>query len=240
MVGGDNVTEREQTVVIIQEALPVFSRINDLYNQASDVENTALREENKVKDAARRSMVPWVSSGLVFLVMFALSFVAFLVVQLIMNISTVIGVILLLFWVACLFLIPRQIYLSMRANLLKAAVIDTTPYEKQLDLISDKVEAIVNENLDLINNIGRDYRYYDAVAFFEKVIMNGQADSLKEATNLYEEYLHRLRMEINSQKLLEKAEQQVAMLAQIEINSYEAARNAGIAATFSIANYLRR
>lgn len=29
MVGGDKVTEREQIVVIIQEALPVFSRINE-------------------------------------------------------------------------------------------------------------------------------------------------------------------------------------------------------------------
>lgn len=37
MVGGDNVTEREQTVVIIQEALPVFSRINDLYNHAGQL-----------------------------------------------------------------------------------------------------------------------------------------------------------------------------------------------------------
>lgn len=44
MVGGDKVTEREQIVVIIQEALPVFSRINNLYNQAADVENTTLRK----------------------------------------------------------------------------------------------------------------------------------------------------------------------------------------------------
>lgn len=53
------------------------------------------------------------------------------------------------------------------------------------------------------------YTYLEAIDFFIDVIVNLRADSMKEAVNLYEEHLHRQRMEAAQNKL---AEQQAKML----------------------------
>lgn len=53
------------------------------------------------------------------------------------------------------------------------------------------------------------YTYLEAIDFFIDVIVNLRADSMKEAVNLYEEHLHRQRMEDAQNKL---AEQQDKML----------------------------
>lgn len=53
------------------------------------------------------------------------------------------------------------------------------------------------------------YTYLEAIDFFIDVIVNLRADSIKEAVNLYEEHLHRQRMEAAQNKL---ADQQAKML----------------------------
>lgn len=53
------------------------------------------------------------------------------------------------------------------------------------------------------------YTCLEAIDFFIDVIVNLRADSMKETVNLYEEHLHRQRMEAAQNKL---AEQQAKML----------------------------
>ena len=109
----------------------------------------------------------------------------------------------------------------------------------QMESISQEIYRVTTENQEKINLMPRDYRYYDAVAFFESALANGRADSMKEAINLYEETIHRQNMELNGRQMLEQCRMQSAMLANIEQYSKEAAINSGIAATFSVMNYLK-
>lgn len=53
------------------------------------------------------------------------------------------------------------------------------------------------------------YTYLEAIDFFIDMIVNLRADSMKEAVNLYEEHLHRQRMEAAQNKLVD---QQAKML----------------------------
>lgn len=48
------------------------------------------------------------------------------------------------------------------------------------------------------------YCYIEAVEFFLDCVTNYRADTLKEAINLYEEYLHRERVERNQEAMLKK------------------------------------
>lgn len=82
------------------------------------------------------------------------------------------------------------------------------------------------------------FRYYDALLFLESTLENGRADSMKEALNLYETHLHQERMEVNSRITLEMNMRQCQMLAGIEESMARVERDANIAATFSILNFL--
>lgn len=110
---------------------------------------------------------------------------------------------------------------------------------KQYDAISNEIYQLTIQNENILATLPRDYRYYDAVAFFESALANGRADSMKEAINLYEEHIHRMNMELNGRQMLEQSRMQGVMLANIEENSRAAAYNSNMAATFSILNYLK-
>lgn len=108
----------------------------------------------------------------------------------------------------------------------------------QMEQISREIYRVTTENQEQINLMPRDYRYYDAVSFFENALTNGRADSLKEAINLYEEHIHRQNMELNSRQILHQNRMQSEMLANIEQSAQQAAVNTGITATFTILQYL--
>ena len=57
---------------------------------------------------------------------------------------------------------------------------------------------MVQQSLALIGPIPADYRSFEALSFFEQALANGRAESIKEVMNLYEEHLHRMTLEQNS------------------------------------------
>lgn len=75
-------------------------------------------------------------------------------------------------------------------------------YQKQLGIAKQEKTAYQTQENKCLNMIPEDYRDIYCVAYFYKVMSEGRADSLKESFNLYEEYLHRLRMENKMEKLL--------------------------------------
>lgn len=68
--------------------------------------------------------------------------------------------------------------------------------------LKEKMDDIIQENREIISIIPDKYRYPMATDFFTEVLENGRADSLKEAMNLYEEQLHRWKMESKMEQIL--------------------------------------
>jgi hypothetical protein len=68
--------------------------------------------------------------------------------------------------------------------------------------LQKRIEVIIHEKKEIISIIPEKYRYPLAVNFFAEVLENGRADSMKEAMNLYEEQLHRWKMENKMEQIL--------------------------------------
>lgn len=66
------------------------------------------------------------------------------------------------------------------------------------------LERFVQDNAEIITFLPKSYRYPLAANFIAEVLENGRADTLKEAFNLYEEQLHRWKMENKMNKLIEE------------------------------------
>ncbi len=68
-----------------------------------------------------------------------------------------------------------------------------TKYEQKVDQLNELLETTQIGTLE--NSIPQDYRTEDALTFFVKALETERADSKKELYNLYEEELHRKRIE---------------------------------------------
>lgn len=87
----------------------------------------------------------------------------------------------------------------------------TTGVQKLNDLNAQRAALLV-EKRDLIGNkaaatlrlLPPKYIYLEAIDYFVDVIINMRADSIKEAVNLYEEHLHRERMETTQHQIAEQ------------------------------------
>lgn len=76
-------------------------------------------------------------------------------------------------------------------------------YQKQLGIAKQEKTAYKTQENKCLAMIPENYRDIYCVAYVYKVMSEGRADSLKESLNLYEEYLHRLRMENQMERLIE-------------------------------------
>lgn len=110
---------------------------------------------------------------------------------------------------------------------------------QRLDEIKKQIKELGTTLLDVVDVIPDDYCYYEAVTYIRDCLRNWRADSMKEALNLYEEQLHRWKLE---QSARDQAEYQRIM------TQYEAenARNikairtsTAISAATNVANLLR-
>ncbi|MDR2022098.1 MAG: hypothetical protein LBQ71_02325 [Hungatella sp.] len=84
----------------------------------------------------------------------------------------------------------------------KSAKKDLTKAIGLRDEIKKRMDNLVQEKKEIISIIPEQYRYPLAAKYFVEVLENGRADSLKEAMNLYEEQLHRWKMESKMDRML--------------------------------------
>ncbi len=80
--------------------------------------------------------------------------------------------------------------------------------ERRTELISIVAERI--------NIVPVDYQYLMAIEYMYSYFCNGRADTLKEAVNLYEEELFRMRQEQRSEQLVELQAQQAHSLSRVQ------------------------
>lgn len=73
-------------------------------------------------------------------------------------------------------------------------------FKKTEQEVNKEIMSVIpwcREELKKIDFIPKEYQYGIAIDFFYKVLNNGRADSLKECMNLYEEQIHRWKLESN-------------------------------------------
>lgn len=234
--------ERELALARVNAALPVLERINELYLTAVNINQQGMAQAAQAEQSKMRSVKTYPAIGAV-ITFVLLDIIYGLVVARVANalpspIGPILGIGYIIFAIIACIVVYQKVKVRVLAS--ADAVSPATPmYRQEIDEISDEIYHLTVANEAVIGQIPRDYRYYDAVAYFEHVLANEQADSMKEAINLFEEYLHRQRLEQNSAILLEQAQRQSEMLSNIEHSSNVAAQNSGMAAAFSILNYLR-
>jgi len=90
----------------------------------------------------------------------------------------------------------------------------------------DIAEEILNAKIEYVNLIPPDYRFPLALNEMYSYLLNGRAESWKEAINLFEETLHRWKLEQDS-------EEAMLLQAQTAALAGRAASSAGAAALFS-------
>lgn len=112
--------------------------------------------------------------------------------------------------------------------------------EKQAELTKNVniLNQIIHENYAGLTAVPEAYRYTYAVSTMLSYVDAMRADSMKEAINLYEEELHRMRMEQGQQQIIAIQQEQQQTLASI--NHYSRRQNiisaANTAASVSIAS----
>lgn len=230
----DTLSVRQAVLADVQNALPVFEQINDLYLQAENLKQQVMVSHAKAEDGNARygKVIAIIAAVLTYAV---LDWIFRLLVG---HFSGTVAFIYICVAIGIVVLVYRAIKKKDKAHREEGVQRVQDQLSVQMEDISREICRLFKENQTVILPIPRDYRNYNAVVFFESALANGRADNMKEALNLYEEYLHRAAMELNSQLALEQSRQQSAMLADIEESSRQAAVNSGIAAGFSVLNFL--
>ncbi|MDY3691883.1 MAG: hypothetical protein SO072_07920 [Dysosmobacter sp.] len=235
--------EREIALEKVNMALPVYERINELYFAANSLNQRAMAaradEERVRQNMKKRHKTDWKNMDygrffIGFIILIPLMVAVDSTVKKMPSFVSALLKIAIIIGGAMLYL-KRKERIKNKHEQTEAQINTMMP---QMESISREIYRVTTENQEKINLMPRDYRYYDAVVFFESALANGRADSMKEAINLYEETIHRQNMELHGRQMLEQCRMQSAMLANIEQYSKEAAINSGIAASFSVLNYL--
>lgn len=117
-------------------------------------------------------------------------------------------------------------------------------FKKKTEKNASKLQAQLDENQKayydlaqmvyptLKRNLPEDYWYSQAVASIAGYFRTGRANTLKEALNLYEEEMHRLRMENMQEQTLRQSQKQTAYAA---ITAW----NTSLSAMDAVSNFFR-
>ncbi len=83
----------------------------------------------------------------------------------------------------------------------------------QRDNAYDKYQERLKKYYNKLTFLPPDYRYLDAVESFYRYVNNSRANDIQQAMNLYEEEMHRLRMENSQAAMLREQQRQSSIQA---------------------------
>jgi len=100
----------------------------------------------------------------------------------------------IIFWaISTVFIIPIVIFLGKWKQKSLAEKLHRELDNKRLEKekLKEEIVLMLQESADILAVIPVDYRYPLATETIYRIFLNGRADTMKEAVNLYEEQLHR-------------------------------------------------
>ena len=95
--------------------------------------------------------------------------------------------------------------------------------QKDIYAMRSRQDELYMSICNVLEKVPQDYRYYIAVNYIVDCLQKGRADSMKEAINLYEEQLHRWKLENAAMEAVILQQQQAASLRSIQASSRVAA-----------------
>lgn len=202
--------ERDEAIALVQRSLPALKQLNDVYDQIEECDRKFNEKYEKRKVFGERfskaigRIVGIVSFFVIWKIVDKI-FVTFVEPKLPARSWAVLWFIAFVFLVAILIDIFVTRAINLRAKPSKEA---EAAHKEELKPFGEEVIRIYTENREDIDILPRDYRYYYAASYLESALINGRADSMKEALNLYETHLHQQTLEANNQAALEIIEHQ--------------------------------
>jgi len=100
--------------------------------------------------------------------------------------------------------------------------------KNNLESLKNNLDIFIIDNHHVVEFLPETYRNPQATSYMLLAVSNGRADTLKEAINLYEEQLHRWKLEEYARQSAEA--QSYCALAMDELNSRQAQTNAHLQA----------
>ena len=95
--------------------------------------------------------------------------------------------------------------------------------QKDIYAMRSRQDELYMSISNVLEKVPQDYRYYIAINYIVDCLQKGRADSMKEAINLYEEQLHRWKLENAAMEAVILQQQQAASLRSIQASSRVAA-----------------
>lgn len=197
--GETNEVENVSNIISnIDQALPIYRKIANLSNQ---IQQLSMQLAN-VGVSSHHASPLLVLIGVVMLCLFGMIF----------NLGMVIG--LMNYGLERLVyyfnggLIAVAVTFGVGKNAIKRKKLEKKIKNKEKEL-SDYVKS---NQIDALYFLSENYRYFMAANYIKECFINGRAKRLAEALNLYEEQLHRWKMENYQQQILQVNIQQAYLI----------------------------
>lgn len=212
---------REELIAKLQQVLPKMIRIDNT--------DASIQQKKKEKEMVDKNEKGKFRVGL-FLIIYILSLCALegvlgLLTMIIGSITshhlyfmdTVYGIIVIPWLIGLI--IGTIIVLKKDKRCKEKATRRILELEDEIKVLEQKNETEIRGLFPEIQIVPSNYRYVIAVQYIVESFQNRRADTLKEAINLYEEQLHRWKLENASEQMLTLQRQQMSELNKINANT---------------------
>lgn len=137
-------------------------------------------------------------------------------------------------WINWINNIPNKTRIQVLEDKLSSIQRDKLVFEERLNKSQNSLKEYALANRDLILAVPKKYCYVEALTYMSEVLSTGRARDFGTAASLYEEQLHRWKMEEMAAKTMEASIQTAQNAAATAESARAAARNTQITAGIEV------
>lgn len=214
--------EKENLIAQIKEILPVTKKLEGHLENLSQIENYIANLDAQINAPRGFNLFTDVAIGAIVIPTILINVVAkVLTLQ-----PATVGKMYFFFMIACGVL---NFYVSgkIRDKGKDGARRDRTLWQKKYEEAEENMLKDIAPDWDkVLSVIPRDYATPTCIYSVYNYLVNGRADTLKEALNLFEEEQHRWRVEANQQKMYDEYQQELQTMKDVQASMEARVANA--------------
>lgn len=202
------------------EMLPFMREFDDLDAKIGNYKNKIKQDQKLLKSKDQTGFIVCLIIGVVLVPFFATIMMLLLRIGEVSAAIAGIGIFLGYLIIATLVIIcVYALESSGYKNKTKKLNEEIARLQKEIAIMEPRLEKVFDILAERIVVVPENYRYLMAVECMYAYFVNRRADSLKEAINLYEEELYRMRQEQRSEQMVALQRQQNSALNNISASS---------------------
>lgn len=200
------IKELEYVIPFLQQLDSLEERTEELINQAAPIKIQMDEHLTKINnnDQSGRNVGAIISPIVIILFFLQIGFYGLIVG---VPLGVVVGLLIK-------FVPASKTYDKNRYATLKIQYDDLS---EEIEKNKNTIESIIEKIRDRISVLPETYRYYIAANYIYNTLNDGRADNMKEALNLYEEQLHRWKIENANDTMTALQRQQASDVNKIKI-----------------------